>query len=234
MFLTKFKYVFYVPGNHELWVGKSTESGFKDSVDKFHKIIALCNDIGVHTQPFKIGEPDKQQVWVVPLFSWYNENLEEPNNNSKSNNNNATQSGVGWSDFFMCRWPPHFIDHPLNPHANRNNNNNIIPIKGNDDVIVTENPISPSDFFLNMNEENINRSYDTKVITFSHFLPRRDVLPPTEFLHISFLPQVSGAKELDIQLRKINSTIHVFGHTHINRNYTIDGVFLCTARTCLS
>jgi hypothetical protein len=38
------------------------------------------------------------------------------------------------------------------------------------------------------------------------------------------LPYVSGSKKLDQQLRTIESTIHIFGHTHINHDFFKDGV----------
>ena len=38
------------------------------------------------------------------------------------------------------------------------------------------------------------------------------------------LPLVIGCPELDTQIRKVKSTIHVFGHTHLNVDKTVDGV----------
>lgn len=59
------------------------------------------------------------------------------------------------------------------------------------------------------------------VITFSHFLPRIDVLPT---FSRKFLNPVLGATRIDQQLRKVNSKIHIYGHSHINRQTLIDGV----------
>ncbi len=77
--------------------------------------------------------------------------------------------------------------------------------------------------FLDMNEANIGRP-DGPVISFSHFLPRRDLLPPREYLRFKSLPKVSGCASLDGQIRRLKSTIHVFGHSHINIDRVIDGV----------
>ncbi|HEX8557487.1 MAG TPA: metallophosphoesterase [Pyrinomonadaceae bacterium] len=77
--------------------------------------------------------------------------------------------------------------------------------------------------FLDMNEANIRR-LDGPVISFSHFLPRRDLLPPTERLRFKSLPKVSGCAPLDGQIRRLKSTTHVFGHSHINTDRVIDGV----------
>lgn len=63
-----------------------------------------------------------------------------------------------------------------------------------------------------------------KVITYSHFLPRLDLMP-------SYIPCVSrqlypvlGSTGLDRELRALKSSLHVYGHSHVNRNVTIDGV----------
>jgi predicted phosphodiesterase len=63
-----------------------------------------------------------------------------------------------------------------------------------------------------------------KVITFSHFLPRIDLIPKALPRAMRFLDPVLGSKSLERQLRLLNSSIHVYGHSHINRNVEIDGV----------
>ena len=77
--------------------------------------------------------------------------------------------------------------------------------------------------FLDMNEANIRRA-DGPVISFSHFLPRRDLLPPREYLRFKNLPKVAGCAPLDGQIRRLKSVTHVFGHSHINTDRVIDGV----------
>jgi len=63
-----------------------------------------------------------------------------------------------------------------------------------------------------------------KVITYSHFLPRIDLMP--EFIpsvHRILYP-VLGSVQLERQLRRLNPDIHVYGHSHVNRQVKIDGV----------
>lgn len=62
------------------------------------------------------------------------------------------------------------------------------------------------------------------VITFSHFMPRLDLIP-------SFVPQqhrmldpVLGSTRLETALRNFKPEIHVYGHSHINRSVLLDGV----------
>lgn len=63
-----------------------------------------------------------------------------------------------------------------------------------------------------------------KVITFSHFVPRIDVMPKNMPKAAAALYPVLGTSRLERQLRRLNPAIHVYGHSHINRNVTIDGV----------
>jgi calcineurin-like phosphoesterase family protein len=79
------------------------------------------------------------------------------------------------------------------------------------------------DYFLRLNEPRL-KIYDAPVITFSHFLPRAELLPPKEYLKISWLGSVSVCAALDKQIRKLRSTVHVCGHTHTKVDHVIDGV----------
>jgi len=80
-----------------------------------------------------------------------------------------------------------------------------------------------SEYFLKLNATRLKR-YDGPVISLSHFLPRRDLLPPTKRLRFKGLPLVAGCIALDEQIRTLGSTAHVFGHSHINCDRVIDGV----------
>ena len=79
------------------------------------------------------------------------------------------------------------------------------------------------DYFLRLNEPNL-KSYDAQVITFSHFIPRAELLPPPEYMRFSWLPDVSICAALDPQIRQLNSTVHVCGHTHTTIDTVIDDV----------
>jgi predicted phosphodiesterase len=80
-----------------------------------------------------------------------------------------------------------------------------------------------SDYFLRLNESHL-KPYDAPVITFSHFIPRSDLLPPAEYLRISWLGNVSVCAALDAQIRQLNSTVHICGHTHTTFDRVIDDV----------
>ncbi|HEU4888432.1 MAG TPA: metallophosphoesterase [Thermoanaerobaculia bacterium] len=77
--------------------------------------------------------------------------------------------------------------------------------------------------FTAMNDTDISIDGDT-VITFSHFLPRIDVMPSFIPPAHRYLYPVLGSTLLDGQLRKLQASMHVYGHSHVNRRVTIDGV----------
>ena len=80
-----------------------------------------------------------------------------------------------------------------------------------------------SDYFLRLNEPHLH-TYDAPVVTFSHFLPRADLLPPPEYLRIGWLGSVSVCAALDNQIRKLESRVHICGHTHTRVDKVIDGI----------
>jgi hypothetical protein len=63
-----------------------------------------------------------------------------------------------------------------------------------------------------------------KVLTFSHFLPRRDLLPWLSTLMKRSLSLVTGYSPLDQQLRSAHSRVHLFGHSHLNCDTHKQGV----------
>jgi predicted phosphodiesterase len=80
-----------------------------------------------------------------------------------------------------------------------------------------------AEHFAALNDEQVRVAGDT-VITYSHFLPRIDLMP--EFIPTAnkLLYPVLGSTRLERQLRSLNSSIHVYGHSHVNRHVKIDGV----------
>ena len=90
---------------------------------------------------------------------------------------------------------------------------------------------SASDYFLARNRPQVERSYDAEVISFSHFVPRVDImfdvgpLADASDSHREFnFSRVAGAQTIDAQIRQLGSGIHVYGHQHRNRNRRVNGV----------
>ncbi|EDO49169.1 predicted protein [Nematostella vectensis] len=218
----KFREVCYVPGNHELWL--RTKQGFvpkyKNSIDKFHDILKLCSSIGVHTKPLKVSNTHSNHVWIVPLFSWYTQPEEHPSDSLYVARENED------IEFSKKAWMDnHFCVWP-------------------DPLDVT-----PSQFFKNLNKVNISTIYDSPVISFSHFVPRFDLIPasdrdlervrnerrvlglgdlenPTaQGSNIKFnFTRYAGCVSIEAQIRQLGSVMHVFGHQHRNRDCMFDSV----------
>jgi len=77
--------------------------------------------------------------------------------------------------------------------------------------------------FTRLNGE-ISARGATKIISFSHFLPRIDLVPSYVSSKHRMLDPVLGSARLERQLRELGSSIHVYGHSHINRRVERDGV----------
>jgi len=92
-----------------------------------------------------------------------------------------------WRDFRACKWPAE--------------------LKESADV---------NAYFLELNKKNLSVSNEV-VISYSHFLPRIDVMP-------SYIPQdrrrvypVLGSEKLGDQINTLSPDIHIYGHSHVNQ-----------------
>eukprot|EP01118_Nematostelium_gracile_P014642 TRINITY_DN575_c0_g1_i1.p1 TRINITY_DN575_c0_g1~~TRINITY_DN575_c0_g1_i1.p1 ORF type:complete len:236 (+),score=41.43 TRINITY_DN575_c0_g1_i1:71-709(+) len=181
--------VFFVPGNHDLWMLKEETQMFKTSLDKLAAIEKICEQKEVN---YRAKCFDREKLWIVPFHSWYESSLDIEDDHE--------QFPIGgWGDFRYCFWPKEL-----------------------------QSDESRTTHFLSLNKdtiEKVKKDKDThSIITFSHFLPRRDCLPKRERLFVKYLPKVCGTFRLDEQIREIGSKIHLFGHTHIEWDKTVDGV----------
>ncbi|KAH7817971.1 putative Metallophosphoesterase [Monocercomonoides exilis] len=106
--------------------------------------------------------------------------------------------------------------------------NDIEELKGWSDLHFCKWPkgFKPRDMY-ERNEDFI-QSFDlmdaSPIISFSHMLPRRDLLPPRAELEHKFLAHVVGSTLLESQIKRLGSTVHGFGHSHVNKDVVIDGV----------
>lgn len=199
----KFAQVFFVPGNHELWVRRQE---CPDSLAKFWRVLELCHALGVQTSPGKIGSaPGTPGIWVVPLFSWYVQ-PEEGSDSLFVHKEGEDPTLEMWADNYFTRWP------------------------------AQQQELNVAETFLRLNEAHVYRSYDAPVISFSHFMPRAELMyrTPYETTATGVVPRdrhprfnfsrVAGCGGLEAQIRQLGSTIHVYGHQHRNRHRWIDGV----------
>jgi predicted phosphodiesterase len=80
-----------------------------------------------------------------------------------------------------------------------------------------------SEYFAALNKDVAPRP-GNKVITFSHFLPRIDVMPKGVPASTRLLYPIFGTTQLEEQLRLIKPDIHIYGHSHLNLRKKIDGI----------
>ncbi|MFP5391168.1 MAG: metallophosphoesterase [Gammaproteobacteria bacterium] len=171
-----FRQVYFVPGNHDLWVGR--DSAPMTSLDKFVAVNALAHACGVSTSAGLI-----EDVAIVPLLGWYDYSFGVPD----------PQLADLWMDFRACRWPEGWYERQITEHFI---GSNVLPALG------------PARL----------------TISFSHFLPRIDVMPDfIPAVHRKIYPLL-GTDRLDRLVRSLGADIHVYGHSHINRDVCIDGV----------
>ena len=61
--------------------------------------------------------------------------------------------------------------------------------------------------------------------SFSHFVPRLELIPEKRLqYHGGILSKIAGSTALEGQVRRLMPDIHVFGHTHIPADITLEGV----------
>eukprot|EP00541_Cyclophora_tenuis_P014362 CAMPEP_0116562732 /NCGR_PEP_ID=MMETSP0397-20121206/12332_1 /TAXON_ID=216820 /ORGANISM="Cyclophora tenuis, Strain ECT3854" /LENGTH=347 /DNA_ID=CAMNT_0004089079 /DNA_START=168 /DNA_END=1211 /DNA_ORIENTATION=+ len=210
--------IFFVPGNHEAWL--SSDDGFESSFDKLDRVLNACRDCGVLVDATLV-EGD-EPLWVVPLHSWYDGTL------SLENCQDLCQDFKNWPwmDFARCKWPGHEIMDGTNGRI----------------------PRGVADRFHDQNEPTIamvkranEQSTTSEVMTVSHFLPNPQSLPDwkdlssRDFRRDEWLDhgapgisakfaKVAGSLRLDSQIRSVEASIHVFGHSHRPKDFVLDGV----------
>jgi Icc-related predicted phosphoesterase len=78
-------------------------------------------------------------------------------------------------------------------------------------------------YFLAINEQYLTIKNE-KIISFSHFLPRIDLMPSFIPLKNRIVYPVLGSIHLEEQIRTINPFIHLYGHSHVNQHIVKEGI----------
>ncbi len=199
---TKFRRLFFVPGNHDLWVHNSD---WTDSIEKFHSLLDWCRAEGIDVAPRLLDSGGRAPVWVVPLFSWYSASIEDSHSLywPKPGEDKENRS---WADNHYIRWPG------------------------------TQENFDAASFFAAFNTLGLQQTERFPVISFSHFLPRQEMMfgdrfkpDPEKIRKFDRNPKfnfsrVAGSTLIEQQIRQLGSQIHVYGHQHINRDRVLEGV----------
>lgn len=102
-----------------------------------------------------------------------------------------------WTDFQLCVWP-----------------------EGLTQAEIAQYFVSRNERFLDRNQMDCNHK---RVISFSHFVPRADLLPESS-AGANFLRPVLGCLSIEGQIRKLGPFMHIYGHYHVNNRRELDGV----------
>lgn len=172
----RFRKVFFVPGNHDLWVARDAAS--VTSLDKFATVMRAAEDSGAMLHAEVVDG-----VAIVPLLGWYDGSFGAPGRALRD----------AWTDFHACRWPAGWTEADV------------------------------TDYFLSRNVLPERLGGDL-TLSFSHFLPRIDVMPAYIPPGKRMLYPVLGSTRIEQLVRAIGSDIHVYGHSHVNRDVHLDGV----------
>ncbi|KAL0385234.1 UNVERIFIED_CONTAM: hypothetical protein Sradi_2917700 [Sesamum radiatum] len=92
----KFRHVFFVPGNHDLWLRRET-TDYLGSLDKLDKLLDACLKLGVETKPGIIDG-----LGVIPLYSWYHESFD---GEMDITGIRIPSLEMACKDFHVCKWP---------------------------------------------------------------------------------------------------------------------------------
>lgn len=92
----KFDRVFFVPGNHDLWLRRDNID-YLGSLDKLDKLLDACQELGVETKP---GIVDG--LGIIPLYSWYHESFDEERDITGVR---IPSLAMACKDYHVCRWP---------------------------------------------------------------------------------------------------------------------------------
>eukprot|EP00668_Euglena_longa_P004897 GGOE01005738.1.p1 GENE.GGOE01005738.1~~GGOE01005738.1.p1 ORF type:complete len:292 (+),score=69.52 GGOE01005738.1:120-995(+) len=165
----RFKEVFFVPGNHELWVlARDKECGIKDSLQKLEAILQLCQRQGVHTAPQCIEAPGDEAMWIVPMLSWHHSSWDtEPD----VVDYDVPGPEKMLRDFWLCAWPSGMdpLEDSIATHVDRLNDA-VLAASGLDCASIAASGLP--------------------IISFSHFLPFVELLPEKRYL---FYPNLAKA-----------------------------------------
>ncbi|KAH6758323.1 hypothetical protein C2S51_018558 [Perilla frutescens var. frutescens] len=92
----KFDRVFFVPGNHDLWLRRD-KIDYLGSLDKLDKLLDACQKLGVETKPSIVGS-----LGIIPLYSWYHESFDEERDITGIR---IPSLAMACKDYHVCRWP---------------------------------------------------------------------------------------------------------------------------------
>ncbi len=201
----KFAQIFFVPGNHDLWL---TGSGHADSLSKLSCILDTCAGLGVQITAAKLGDADRAPVWIVPLHSFYDKPEQSPSDSLYVYRPGEDPDLQAWMDAHEIRWPRAAAERGR-PAAHLLGLNDQVM----DSPLLGGQIISMSHFLPRR-----ELMYPTPAELAAWPPGLKDRSPWFNF------SRVAGSLALERQIRALGSTVHIYGHQHRNRQLVLDGV----------
>jgi len=205
LFTQRFRHVFFVPGNHDLWLYKND---YTDSLKKLDALRQVCEQCGVFTSPQQIAD-DAGLVQIVPLLSWYRrpEHGEDSLYISKVGEDPTLRM---WMDNYRIRWPEPLQESVMADYFVQQNAQQLLSSPPQQDLPL----ISMSHFLPHRNLMFHGKPVDAITAP----IPG-DTYPAFNF------SRVAGSGVILQQVDTLRPQVHVYGHQHRNRWRKIDGIW---------
>ena len=238
LLLERFDKVFFTFGNHDVWI---VDGATRCSLEKIEDIFRLCDRIGVIYEPTEIvadstttttttSSSSSSSVFIVPVHSWYHKEFDDEKDCVYPEGVKVPSVERVMTDYRLCKWPK--IDEWRREFRDDD---------GNDEAILSD------DYYIAKKLDALNDIDDCwnrliakvaeakesgktiTVISFSHFLPRIELIPEKRFLLYPRLTSAVGSKVLNERLEQLTSLLgksdkhtHAFGHTHFGWNLVLE------------
>ncbi|PON53601.1 Calcineurin-like phosphoesterase domain, apaH type [Trema orientale] len=227
----RFEYVFFVPGNHDLWCRREGQD-YLNSLEKLNKLIDACRTLGVEINPKVI-----EDLGIVPLFSWYHESFDKEKDIP---NIRVPSLEMACKDFYACKWPRELSSGDASlalyfDAMNERNQNVIKEIQTTCSQIITFSHFVPRDVIVVVEAAIMYyrwwwNYFDVIVTRYRAMNWGQELCPEKRMLFYPKLPKIIGSDCLERRIRSIHgaegggSACHVFGHTHFCWDAVVNGI----------
>lgn len=181
---------------------------------------------------------NQRGLYVFPLHSWYHSSWDKEGDivhPLQMAMEEAIPFDKRWSDFRSCKWPKDLLYDPDQWTSVNKDCLALAEAFASVNEIFLHPPPSKSTQRLERDEilpllgspwfdEKLVASCDATVLSFSHFVPRNELSPEKRYLISPLLSKVIGSDLLESQIRRLQSDIHLFGHTHCPIDLTLGGI----------
>ncbi|XP_019195770.1 PREDICTED: uncharacterized protein LOC109189612 [Ipomoea nil] len=194
----RFAHVFFVPGNHDLWLRREKDNNV-NSLEKLDELLDACQRIGVETNPTVVDG-----LGIIPLFSWYHESFDREMDITSIR---IPSLELACKDYNACRWPAGLINGDTSlalyfDGMNDKNQEKVREMQGRCHQIISFSHFVPRQELC-----------PEKRMLFYPNLPK---IAGSEFLEAR-IRHIHGAEGSDF-------ACHVFGHTHFCWDAVLDGI----------